>query len=130
MAELNPHSRPGWATPGVSDVGTVQLGRQRSPEKRTGQFPTKYIRAANITSEGLDLSDVLEMDFTPAERTVFTLRAGDVVLAEASGSPSQVGRAAIWRDEIPGCCYQNTVIRFRPFAVVPEYASVVLSLDT
>jgi len=68
---------------------------------------------------------VLEMDFTPAERRVFTLRAGDVVLAEASGSAAQVGRAAIWRDEIPSCCYQNTVLRFRPHAVVPDYALLV-----
>lgn len=65
------------------------------------------------------------MDFTPAEREVYALRDGDVVLAEASGSPHHVGRPAIWRDELPLCCMQNTIIRFRPHAVTPEYGFVV-----
>src|SRR5436190_16531690 len=98
----------GWAEVRVDRVGSVRLGRQRSPDKHTGAGRTKYLRAANIKPAGLDLTDVLEMDFTPAERTVFALRSGDIVLTEASGSSSQVGRAAVWRDELPECCYQNT----------------------
>jgi type I restriction enzyme S subunit len=109
----------------VARVGSVRLGRQRSPDKHTGQFATKYLRAANITTEGLDLTDVLEMDFDPAERVIFALHVGDLVLAEASGSAAQVGRAAVWRGQLPNCCYQNTVIRFRPHAVLPDYALVV-----
>ena len=81
-----------------------------------------YLRAANVTNTGLDLGDVLKMDFTPDERERFRLQAGDVVLAEASGSARQVGRAALWEDELKECCHQNTVIRFRPHAVIPEYA--------
>lgn len=65
------------------------------------------------------------MDFTKAERAVYTLQIGDVVLTEASGSASQVGRAALWRGEVHDCCFQNTVIRFKPFAAVPEYALAV-----
>jgi len=65
------------------------------------------------------------MDFTPAERSIFALREGDVLLTEASGSAAQVGRAAIWRGEVNDCCYQNTVIRFRPHLTVSEYALVV-----
>lgn len=109
----------------VGTVGAVRLGRQRSPDKHTGRFATKYLRAANITSDGLDLSEVLEMDFTPTEREVYSLKRGDIVLAEASGTGSQVGRSAMWDGEIPECCYQNTVIRFRPHAVVPGYALTV-----
>jgi len=65
------------------------------------------------------------MDFTPAERAIFALHVGDVLLTEASGSAAQVGRAALWRGEIDDCCYQNTVIRFRPHVTLPEYALVV-----
>jgi hypothetical protein len=115
----------GWAELPVSDVGAVRLGRQRSPDQHTGEFSTKYLRAANITETGLDLSEVLEMDFTPEERAIYALEAGDVLLAEGSGSPSHVGRPAIWRDELPLCCFQNTVIRFRAHATTPEYALVV-----
>lgn len=116
---------PGWAFSTVRDVGEVRLGRQRAPEFEHGDHPTPYLRAANITSNGLDLSDVLSMNFTPNERRVYELRSGDVVLTEASGSSAHVGRSAIWRGEIAGCCFQNTVIRFRSRSASPEYALLV-----
>lgn len=112
----------GWALPTVAEVGSIRLGRQRSPDKHTGRYSTKYLRAANITPNGLALTDLLEMDFTPKERATYALLSGDVVLTEASGSPSQVGRAAVWNGEIPDCCFQNTVIRFRPHATTTQYA--------
>ena len=114
-----------WLLTTVDAVGSIRLGRQRSPANTSGRFPTKYVRAANITVHGFDLSNVLEMDFTPAERMVYRLRDGDVLLAEASGSADHVGRAAIWQDQIPDCCYQNHVIRFRPHAANPQYALIV-----
>jgi len=115
----------GWTIVRIDQAGAVRIGRQRSPDKHTGRYATKYLRAANITPYGLNLTDLLEMDFTPAERSIFALHEGDVLLTEASGSAAQVGRAAIWRGEVNGCCYQNTVIRFRPHLTVPEYALVV-----
>src|SRR4051794_10362408 len=107
-----------WTVARVRDVGALRLGRQRSPDRLTGRFSTPYLRAANVSMSGLDLTDVNEMDFTPDERHVFGLRRGDIVLSEASGSPTHVGRAAVWNDELELCCFQNTVIRFRPHAVV------------
>lgn len=115
----------GWALVPIHDVGAVRLGRQRSSDRLTGRNSTKYLRAANIVETGLDLEDVLEMDFTLGERERYLLRNGDVVLAEASGSGSKVGRSALWSGEIDECCYQNTVIRFRPHATEPEYALLV-----
>jgi type I restriction enzyme S subunit len=111
----------GWAWATASQVGEVQLGRQRSPKKRSKDYPTKYIRAANITEQGIDLNDVLDMEFDPEERKRYLLHRGDIVLSEASGSPMQVGKPAIWRDDLPGCCFQNTVIRLRPYVPVSEY---------
>lgn len=115
----------GWTWTRVDQAGLVRLGRQRSPDKHTGRFATKYVRAANITVDGLDLSDLLEMDFTPAERAVFRLQIGDVLLTEASGSAAQVGRAVLWSGEVEECCYQNTVVRFRPHITTPAYALLV-----
>jgi type I restriction enzyme S subunit len=112
----------GWVWASVDQVGEVQLGRQRSPGKLTGIGSTPYIRAANITEEGIDLSDVLEMDFSDNERATFALKSGDVLLTEASGSPEHVGRPAIWRHEAPLCCFQNTVLRFTPQGIGSEFA--------
>jgi type I restriction enzyme S subunit len=72
------------------------------------------------------LDDVLEMDFSPEERVIFELRKGDVLIAEASGSADQVGKPAIWQGELPTCCFQNTVIRFRPYSISSQYAYYVI----
>ncbi len=105
----------GWIQLTAESVGIVQLGRQRSPRNRSKDYPTKYIRAANITEQGLDLDDVLDMDFLPHELSAYRLEKGDLVLSEASGSAAQVGKPAIWDNQIPNCCFQNTVIRHQPY---------------
>lgn len=82
---------------------------------------TQYLRAANVTWGGLDLSDVKEMDFTPEEQSIYRLHPGDVLLSEASGSAAEVGKPAIWNNELPGCCFQNTLIRVRSEGALPTY---------
>ena len=105
----------GWLWLSTEAVGIIQLGRQRSPKNRSKDYPTKYIRAANITEEGLNLDDVLDMDFLPHELSAYRLEKGDLLLSEASGSAAQVGKPAVWADQIPNCCFQNTVIRHRTY---------------
>src|SRR5882724_9825430 len=114
-----------WVLTTVAAVGEIQVGRQLSPQYKLGVRPIPYIRAANITHTGLDLSEVLEMDFDQNEEQKFALRAGDILLAEASGSARHVGRSVIWNNELPRCCFQNTVIRFRSRSPIPEYAHIV-----
>ncbi len=64
--------------------------------------------------------------FSTHELEVYRLEKGDLLLAEASGSASQVGKAAIWADQVPNCCFQNTVIRHRPHC--REFAPFLLWL--
>ncbi|WP_437736408.1 hypothetical protein [Sorangium sp. So ce1335] len=61
------------------------------------------------------------MNFDPREFEVYRLRPGDVLLNEASGSASEVGKPAVWYGEIEGACFQNTLIRVRSHAPLPEY---------
>lgn len=114
-----------WSVTRVDLVGSVRTGLQLSPDRHTGRHTTKYLRSANVRPSGLDLSDLHEMDFTPEERVTFGLQSGDILLTEASGSAGQVGRAALWLGHIEDCCFQNHLIRFRPHAVLPEYALIV-----
>jgi type I restriction enzyme S subunit len=125
-ASVNSTELPGnWCLATVDQLGAVQLGRQRSPKNRSDKHPTKYVRAANITEGGLALEDLLDMEFTPTERETYRLRVGDIILSEASGSLDQVGKPAVWNDEVPNCCFQNTVIRLRPVKVSSRYLLVV-----
>lgn len=114
-----------WIWTVVDRVGAVQVGKQLTQERRSGDVLIKYVRAANISAQGIDLEDLQEMGITPAEVARYALQAGDVLLTEASGSSAHVGKSAVWRGEVAKCCIQNTVIRFRPHAVVPDYAQLV-----
>ncbi|MEX6675169.1 restriction endonuclease subunit S [Pseudomonas sp. W2Oct36] len=116
-----------WPTPDswnwyrTDQIGNVGLGRQRSPENHTGSSMRPYIRSANITWQGVNTTDVKEMNFEAADFERFKLVIGDVLLNEGSGSAREVGKPAIWRGEIPDCCYQNTVLRVQPKLCTSEY---------
>lgn len=112
-----------WAT--HDQIGDVQLGRQRSPQHHHGEHMRPYLRVANVFEDYIDLTDVLEMNFTPDEFEVYRLQYGDILLNEGQ-SLELVGRPAMYRDELPGGCFQNTLVRQRVFdGVLPEFALVV-----
>lgn len=103
----------GWSFRRIDEIGDVQLGRQRSPKDHTGPNMRPYLRAANITWSGWELTDVKEMNFSPDEFKTFALRRGDVLLNEGSGSAKEVGKPAVWKGEIDDICFQNTLLRIR-----------------
>lgn len=110
-----------WCWTEVNEVGVVALGRQRSPKDHHGPMMRPYVRAANITWDGWSLDDVKDMNFDETEFEQFRLHNGDVLLNEGSGSAQEVGKPAIWREQIPNCCFQNTLLRVRPLACTSEY---------
>ncbi|YCM45688.1 restriction endonuclease subunit S [Verrucomicrobiaceae bacterium 227] len=109
-----------WTTSGY--IGDIKLGRQRSPKDHNGPHMIPYLRVANVHDNRLKLSDVKEMNFTPDEQKTFRLKVGDILLNEGQ-SRELVGRPAIYRGEIPGCCFQNTLLRLRTHeGVDPDYS--------
>jgi type I restriction enzyme S subunit len=80
-----------------------------------------YVRAANVGWGGLLLDDVKAMNFTDSEMKVYRLNPGDLLLGEASGSPKEVGKPAVWNGEIEDCAFQNTLLRVRPRGADPGY---------
>lgn len=117
-----------WRAATVDSIGEVILGRQRSPENHEGPNMRPYVRAANITWDGWDLSDVKQMNFDERDFKRFRLQPGDVLINEGSGSADEVGKPAIWNGEVKNCCFQNTLIAVRPHATTSEYLYFVLSM--
>ena len=113
----------GWAWAQVADVGSVQLGRQRAPKHHQGEHMHPYLRVANVFEDRIDLADVKEMNFTPAELETFELTPGDILLNEGQ-TPDLLGRPAMWRSNVRGYCFQNTLLRaFEPLD--PEFCLLV-----
>src|SRR5262249_1725905 len=102
---------PGWSFKRMDEIGEIQLGRQRSPKDHVGPHMRPYLRAANVTWNGWDLTDVKEMNFAPTEFETYCLKDGDILLNEGSGSAKEVGKPVVWRGQIADVCFQNTLLR-------------------
>ena len=112
-----------WDILRIEDVGNAQLGRQRAPKYQTGAYTRPYIRVANVFDGFFDLSDVLEMDFDDKDFATYSLKPGDILLAEGHADVTQLGRPAMWMGQIDGCCFQNTLLRFQAGSkLLPEFA--------
>jgi type I restriction enzyme S subunit len=115
----------GWTWCAIEEAGEVQLGRQRAPQHHDGDNMRPYLRVANVLENRLDFSDVKWMNFTPIEFETFALRPGDILLNEGQ-APDLLGRPAMYRGEIVGCCFQKTLLRFRARnGILPDYALIV-----
>lgn len=95
---------------GLALLAEVQLGKMLDQKKVIGE-PTEYLRAANITKEGLvSLDDVKVMPMTSSERSKLDLRQGDTLMIEGGDA----GRVAFLPEGLPGRAFQKTVLRIRP----------------
>lgn len=112
----------GWVNCAIADLGEVRGGRQRSPHFSAG-IERPYLRVANVLDDRIDCEDVLNMPFTDNEYRVYRLIPGDILLNEGQ-SLELVGRSAVYQGAPADCCFQNTLIRFRPNdGTDPQYAN-------
>lgn len=98
-----------WSVAPLGDRYEIQLGKMMSETARSAPGQSPYLRNANVQWNRLDLEDVAEMAFTPREKEKFSLSYGDILACEGR----HVGKAAMWKEEIPGACYQKALHRLR-----------------
>jgi type I restriction enzyme S subunit len=99
-----------WKVLPVKREFDVRLGKMlRTTPSSTDDELLPYLRAANIQSSGVDTSDVKKMWFSPAEKEQLLLKSGDLLVSEGG----DIGRSAIWCNELTACYYQNSINRVR-----------------
>ncbi|HET9153749.1 MAG TPA: restriction endonuclease subunit S [Solirubrobacterales bacterium] len=99
-----------WATPPVAANFEVQLGKMLNPAASAGLDQRPYLRNVNVQWDRFDLDDVATMHFGSNDQRIYSLRAGDLLVCEGG----EVGRAAIWQEELPECYFQKALHRLRP----------------
>ena len=90
-------------------VSGVTKGQKVAADKAV---EAPYLRVANVQRGYLDLSVIKKITVQKTDLERYALRGGDVLMTEG-GDWDKLGRAAIWRDEIPGCIHQNHIFRVR-----------------
>lgn len=96
----------------VSTVGRefhVQLGKMLDAERNRG-VPKPYVGNRAVRWGSFDTTEIGSVPLSPADLTRYRLEAGDILACEGG----EVGRSAIWNDELPECYYQKALHRLRP----------------
>lgn len=87
-------------------LGKMLQSEQHQPE----ETEEPYLRSANVQWEGVDVSDIKTMWFSPREKRELLLRKDDLIVNEGGDA----GRCATWNGELEVCYFQNAVNRVRP----------------
>jgi type I restriction enzyme S subunit len=94
----------------VKECYDIQLGKMSSEKARQGNNHRNYIKNNNVLWGEFDFSDLPQMSFDEREVRKYALRTGDLLVCEGG----EIGRAAIWKEEMPEMLYQKALHRLRP----------------
>jgi type I restriction enzyme S subunit len=117
------HEHASWISSNFGGVGETSGGLTKNSKRVGLALEMPYLRVANVQANKLDLIDVSTIGLTEKESKKTRLSFGDILIVEGNGSLEHIGRAAMWRNEIPSCSHQNHLIRWRTHGdVLPEFA--------
>lgn len=94
-----------WEVRKLKLISTIVLGKMLNPSDKGGYYLKPYLRAQNISWENVNISGIKEMWFSKNELNIYRLRKDDLLVSEGG----EVGRTAIWADELNECYIQNSV---------------------
>ncbi len=103
-----------WMWTSFGNIARVTGGLTKNASREAIKTRSPYLRVANVYANELRLNDVADIGCTPSELAKTKLERGDLLIVEGNGSIEQVGRVAMWNDEIADCSHQNHIIRARP----------------
>ena len=101
-----------WTVTKVKHHFSATLGKmlQSANQPLESSVVIPYLRAGNIQPGGIDLNEVKQMPFTPAEAKALDLRTDDLVVVEGGAG---FGRSDVLKCDLVGWGFQNHVIRVR-----------------
>jgi type I restriction enzyme S subunit len=120
IARAQPLIEAGWPIVRIDEVFSIQQGKQVSKKNRVGNNQRPFLRTKNVLWGHIDLSVLDLMHFSEKDEKRLSLRKGDLLLCEGG----DVGRTAIWQEQVSGCYYQNHLHRLRGDRgeIDPEFA--------
>lgn len=103
----------GWIWCRVEQIANVTGGLTKNAKRKELALKRPMLRVANVYQNRLELSDIHEIGVMESELNRVSLENGDLLIVEGNGSKDQIGRMAIWENQIPGCIHQNHLIKAR-----------------
>lgn len=98
-----------WEVKTIGDCYSIQQGKALSQRHKIGDDQYPFLRTSNVFWGFLDLTTLDAMNFSEKERDRLALEYGDLLICEGG----EIGRTAIWNNEVTNCFLQNHVFRVR-----------------
>jgi len=113
-----------WELIAYSDLFHTRLGKMLDAKKQIGNKKFKYLGNSNVQWFKFKLDNLAEMEFNESDINTFNLKKGDILICEGG----EVGRAAIWNEEINNVFFQKAIHRARIKSnnITPEFMVMVL----
>ena len=86
------------------------LGKMLDSKRITGDHSVPYLRNVDIQWDQINVDNLPVMDISPDEHERFTVKRDDLLVCEGG----EVGRCALWSDELTKCGFQKALHRLRP----------------
>lgn len=104
----------------IGDIAEVQYGLTINAKRREIEEQRPYLRVANVHRFHMDLNEIKNIG-TNSKDDGCLLKNRDILVVEGHADINELGRAAIWEDQIPACLHQNHLIRIRCLPEVEPY---------
>ena len=88
------------------------LGKMLDTKRILGVHSLAYVRNVDVQWDRINTAGLPMMDIAPNEYQRYTVRSGDLLVCEGG----EVGRSAIWNDELARCGFQKALHRLRPLS--------------
>ena len=98
-----------WKVHCIDDLFNLKQGKSLSSKNQTGLYLKPFLRTSNVFWGYLDLKQVDKMDIPEKDRKSLCLKKDDLLVCEGG----DIGRTAIWNEELKECYYQNHIHRLR-----------------
>ncbi|OOS01605.1 hypothetical protein B0186_02565 [Canicola haemoglobinophilus] len=105
----------------LMDISDISGGLTKNSKRNTFEENVPYLRVANVYANELNLDDIKTIGILESEKRRTLLQKNDLLIVEGNGSIDQIGRVAIWNDEISPCYHQNHLIKARCYANINPY---------
>ncbi len=98
-----------WDLSTVGEQFDIQLGKMLDGQKNAGVLKP-YLGNKAVQWDRIDLGEVQQVRLSKSDLIRFRLQKGDLLVCEGG----DVGRAAIWDNDLDECYYQKALHRLRP----------------
>ncbi len=99
-----------WEVTALRNRFSQNLGKMLDTKRITGDHLLPYLRNTDIQWDHINVEDLPTMDIPPSQYDRYTVRRDDLLVCEGG----EVGRSALWSEELTICGFQKALHRLRP----------------